>query len=87
MGLSHLAQSKKKNTEIKNKWLHFSFLTVFSPTRGICIQLRGEENGFCIEMRQPRFLFLLRPFDGFLSQLHQSSIIILIFCELYAKIN
>ena len=34
------------------KQLHFSFLTVFLPTRGINRQLRGEENGFCIEMRQ-----------------------------------
>ena len=36
--------------------LHFSFLTVFSPACGINIPLRGEENGFCIEMRQPLFL-------------------------------
>ena len=36
------------------KPLHFSFLTVFLPTRGIFIPLRGEENGFCIEMRQLR---------------------------------
>ena len=39
------------------KRLHFSFFTVFSPDRGINIQLRGEENGFCIEMRTAPFFF------------------------------
>ena len=44
--------------KLKIKRLHFSFLTVFSPARGINIPLRSEENGFCIEMRQLPFLLL-----------------------------
>ena len=55
MGLTHLAQNKKKNAEIKNETVAFFFFYRFSPARGINIQLRGEENGFCIEMRTAPF--------------------------------
>ena len=54
-GLSHLAQNKKKNAETNHKMVAFFFFNRFSPTCGIDIQLRGEENGFCIEMRTAPF--------------------------------
>ena len=52
MGPTHLAQNKKKNAEVKNETVAFFLFNRFLPARGINKQLQGEENGFCIEMRQ-----------------------------------
>ena len=48
------AEQKEKCLKLKINDCIFLFLPFFSPTRGIFIPLRGEENGFCIEMRQLR---------------------------------
>ena len=42
-GLTHLAQNKKKNAEVKNETVAFFLFNRFLPARGINRQLQGKK--------------------------------------------